>query len=62
MTLVVHYDLELHQMDVKTTFLNGDLLENVYMAQPKGFTVKVKEHMGCHLRKSIYGLKKASRQ
>jgi hypothetical protein len=32
MTLVAHYDLELYQMYVKTTFLNGDLLENVYMA------------------------------
>jgi hypothetical protein len=56
MTLVTHYDLELHQMDVNTAFLNGDLLENVYMAQPKGFVVKEKEHMWCHLRKSIYGL------
>jgi hypothetical protein len=44
-------------MDVKTTFLNRDLLENVYMAQPKGFAVKEKEHMRCHMRKSIYGLK-----
>jgi hypothetical protein len=34
MMLVAHYDLELHQMDAKMTFLNGDLLENVYMAQP----------------------------
>jgi hypothetical protein len=61
MALVAHYDLELHQMDVKTAFLNGDLLENVYMAQPKGFAIKEKEHMGCHLRKSIYELKQASR-
>jgi hypothetical protein len=53
MTLVAHYDLVLHQIDVKTTFLNEDLLENVYMAQPKDFVVKGKEHMRCHLRKSI---------
>jgi hypothetical protein len=62
MTLVAHYNLELHQIDVKMTFLNADLLENVYMTQLKGFTVKGKEHMGCHLRKFIYGLKQASRQ
>jgi hypothetical protein len=49
-------------MDVKTAFLNGDLEENVYMAQPKGFVVKGKERMGCRLKKSIFGLKQASRQ
>jgi hypothetical protein len=62
MMLVAHYNLELYQMDVKTIVLIGDLLENVYMAQPKGFTMKEKEHMGCHVRKFIYGLKQASRQ
>jgi hypothetical protein len=62
MALAAHYDLELHQIDVKMAFLNGDVLENVYMAQPKGFAVKEKEHMGCNLRKSIYGLKQTSRQ
>jgi hypothetical protein len=62
MALVAHFDLELHQMDVKTTFLNGDLEENVHMKQPKGFVVNGKEHMGCCLKKSIYGLKQASRQ
>jgi hypothetical protein len=49
-------------MDVKTAFLNGDLDETVYMAQPKGFVVEGKEKLGCRLRKSIYGLKQASRQ
>jgi hypothetical protein len=57
-----HYDLELHQMDVKMTFLNGDLLENVYMSQTKGFAMKAKEHIGCHLKKFIYRLKEAFRQ
>ena len=47
--LLAHYDLDLHQMDVKMAFLNGDLYENVYMAQPKGFVVEEKEHMGCGL-------------
>ena len=62
MALIAHYDLELHQMDVTTAFLNGDLEENVYMAQPKGFVVEGKECIGCCLKKSIYGLKQASRQ
>ena len=62
MALVAHFDLELHQMDVKTAFLNGDLEENVYMKQPKGFFMEGKEHMGCRLKKSIYGLKQAFRQ
>jgi hypothetical protein len=42
--------------------LNEDLLENVYMTQSKGFAVEEKEHMGCHLKKFIYGLKQASSQ
>ena len=45
MALVAHYDLELHQMDVNTAFLNGDLHEDVYMTQPEGFKVEGKEHM-----------------
>ena len=46
---MAHYDLEMHQMDVKTAFLNGDLYENVYMAQHKGFVMEEKECMGCRL-------------
>ena len=39
MALVAHFDLELHQMDVKTTFLNDDIDETIYMVQPKNFCV-----------------------
>jgi len=48
-------------MDVKTTFLNGDLKENVLMSQPKGFAVKGQEHKACKLVKSLYGLKQTPR-
>ncbi|GJY64156.1 putative RNA-directed DNA polymerase [Tanacetum coccineum] len=62
MALVAYYDLELHQMDVNIAFLNGDLHEDVYMTQSEGFMVEGKEHMVCKLKRSIYGLKQASRQ
>jgi len=61
MPLVAYYDLELHQMDVKTAFLCENL-DDVYIDQPVGFIEKGKEHMVCKLKKSIYGLKQASRQ
>ena len=60
MALVAHFDLKLHQMDVKPTFLNGGLKEEVYMKQPKGFSSSASEHLVCTLDKSIYGLKQAS--
>ena len=37
MALVAHFDLELHQMDVKTAFLNGNIDETIYMVQPENF-------------------------
>jgi len=62
MALVAHYNLELHQIDVKTAFLNRDLEEDVYMDQPVGFIEEGKEYMVCKLKRSRYGLKQASRQ
>jgi Reverse transcriptase (RNA-dependent DNA polymerase) len=62
MTLVAHFDLELHQMDVKITFLNDDIYECIYMSQPPNYKSDDSKQMVCKLKKSIYGLKQASRQ
>ena len=62
LALVAHLDLELHQMDIKTTFLNGELNEEIYMKQPVGFVIQSQEHKVCKLNRSIYGLQQSSRQ
>ena len=60
--LAAIHNLVIHQMDVKTAFLNGDLDEEVYMKQPEGFIMKGQEHKVCRLIKSLYGLKQAPKQ
>jgi hypothetical protein len=55
-------NLELEQLDVKTTFLHGDLEEEIYMDQPNGFIVLGKKNFVCKLKKSLYGLKQSPRQ
>jgi hypothetical protein len=62
LSLVVVEYLHLEQLDVKTTFLHGDLEEEIYMLQPQGYEVKGKENLVCRLKKSLYGLKQAPRQ
>jgi hypothetical protein len=48
-------------MDVKNTFLNGDLQEELYVSQPSGFIVDGEEHKVPHLNKTLYRLKQAPR-
>ncbi|GKB80230.1 retrotransposon protein, putative, ty1-copia subclass [Tanacetum coccineum] len=55
-------NLKIHQMDVKTTFLNGDLEEEIYMNQPEDFIAPGQEGKVCRLVKSLYGLKQAPKQ
>ena len=49
-------------MDMRTPFLNGDLVKDVYMSQPIGFEEVGKENIVCKLQQSIYDLKQASKQ
>ena len=53
------YKLVVHQMDVKTAFLNWNLDEEVYMDQLEGFVLPGNERKVCKLVKSLYGLKQA---
>ena len=53
--------LHVHQMDVVSAFLNGELKEEIYMKQPPGYVQSGKENLVCKLRKSIYGLKQSPR-
>jgi hypothetical protein len=52
---------KLHQMDVKTTFLNGVIEEEVYIEKPQGFEVEDRKSHVCKLKKFLYGLKQAPR-
>lgn len=62
MSLVATQDLYLEQVDVKTSFLHGDLEEEIYVSQPQGHEVKGKDKLVCRLKKSLYGLIQAPRQ
>lgn len=52
---------EVHHLDVKTTFLNGDIKEEVYVTQPEGFIKEGQENLVYKLTKALYGLRQAPR-
>ena len=62
LSLAVSHGLLVHQMDIKTTFLNGELDEGMYMEQPVGIVANGQEGMVCKLLKALYGLKQATKK
>jgi hypothetical protein len=59
---VVVHDLEFEQLDVKTSFLDGELEKKIYMDQPEGFVVPRKEDLLCNLGRSLSRLEQSLRQ
>ena len=60
LSIAAKYNLEIHQMDIKSAFLARDLDEVIYMVQPEGFVVE--GGLICKLIKSLYSLKQSPRQ
>ncbi|GKF00090.1 retrovirus-related pol polyprotein from transposon TNT 1-94, partial [Tanacetum coccineum] len=58
---VAHKNMMIYQMDIKTDFLNGELKEEVYVSQPKGFVDQENLSHVYKLKKALYGLKQAPR-
>ena len=60
-SLAVTFEWDLQLVDINNAFLNGDLEEEVFMSQPKGFISSMRPSHVCKLKKSLYGLKQAPR-
>ena len=61
LAIASQHELIVHQMDVKTAFLNGELKEEIFMKQPEGFVEGGKKMLVCKLLRSLYGLKQSAR-
>ena len=57
LALATQYDLEIHQLDVKTAFLYGFIKEDIYMSISEGYSIPPQPDLVCKLNKSLYGLK-----
>jgi Reverse transcriptase (RNA-dependent DNA polymerase) len=55
LTLAAEFDLKVHQLNVKSAYLNGDLKEEIFMAPPPGFDIP--DGMVLRLKKAVYGTK-----
>ena len=62
LSIMAAEDLHLEHLDVKIVFLHGDLEEDINMMQPPGYIRSRKEQLVCKLKKSLCGLKQASRK
>ena len=61
LSLAAKNEWQVHHLDVKTTFLNGEICEDVYVTHPERFEIKGKENMVYKLLKALYGLRQAPR-
>jgi hypothetical protein len=64
LAMAAELDFELHQIDIKSAYLNGELTkdENIYMKQPPGYPAPNSSGKVCHLLKTLYGLKQSGRR
>ena len=63
LAIAAELDLELHQIDIKGAYLNGELTdeEQIYMRRPPGYEIPGLAQKVCHLLKTLYGLKQSGR-
>ena len=59
LAMVAMLDMEFDRLDIKTTFLNGNLEEEIYMQQSQGFMEQKKKDLVCRLKRYLYGLRQA---
>jgi len=60
-SLAATFDIEIEKMDVKATFLHGDIEEEIYIKQCEAFELKGKKDLVCRMNTSLYGLKQSPR-
>ena len=60
LSIAIYYDYQIWKTDVKTTFVNGDIKDDIYIEQSEGFISNGNEQKVCKVQRSIYGLKQAS--